>query len=178
MKKLCFAILSIFLPLVLVLGGCNNNLSPQSVSFLDITPYSKTPTQIKVVYQDEKRYKEMFTDIFIKTDKDNTILTFTVEIGKTYEFTLSKQDELYSLTKLIADKNVTNATFTKYQDAISKTFLIASNQTCNLTFFAVVSKNENFEQLQDSSIVSNQLNVLMKQKISENDWKKMHNIVI
>ncbi len=165
MKRILKTFSFLFFALVLLFGGCDLNNNALSVSFQDISQIGADKSQIKINYQEEKDYKGKLTDILLKSSQEQTHLTFTIELGETYNLNLTLANTYYSLTKLISDINLKSADFINYEDAISKTFIISSNKPTELTFIAVVAELSQGEQLVNYFEVSRPFTINVPQKV-------------
>lgn len=128
-------IINLFLTIFIIFSfaGCKDTETPFNVSFKDGTLYGSENHTITVVYAEDKRLHEKFTDLFIKTNKEETKLLIGKELEEKFEIVLPEKNVWYSLTNLWKS-NVNLVTFARVQ---TTTYIINSSQNCTLKFKAV-----------------------------------------
>ena len=156
-------IIVFLLTCLLILSACDGQ-NALSVSFSDATSSGSTSKLIKVVYQEERDYEDKQTDILIKSGTDNFTFTITRELGESYTLNLPSSQTYYSLTKLIADRNLKTASFINYTDALSVSYILTSQGEGELTFLAIVGEDNNNEMLANSFEVSRPFSLQFEQK--------------
>lgn len=127
MKKIFFAIL--ILPFLL--SGCSENFTPMCATIKNQTLLSSPQVVLTVVYAEDKRVRDKFTDIWVKSDSPNFIFSFTKEMGNLQELGLENQNQWYSLSALLGK---TPASFARVE---TTTYILYSNQDAKLTLKVV-----------------------------------------
>ena len=137
MEKLKKFLLGFVTMFAFVLTACNMGHSALSVTISNITTAGKTGATFAVKYQDHKMYEEKGVDILIKSDTNNVTFIICEELGEEVEITIPQKGVYYSLNKLMTNNNQTFK-YETYKDAVSKNYIITSNQDFNLTIKAIV----------------------------------------
>ena len=158
MKKFLFLLL--FLPIFFT--GCSENFTPTNVIIKNQTlPYSPQTT-LTVVYAEDKRIRDKFTDILISSKVDNLNLSISKELGTPQEIVLESKDTWYSLSTLLGKAPVS---FAKVE---STTFVLTSTQNAEVCLKVVGGNlNEDMESgvssLKNTFDVSKQVLVNLQQ---------------
>lgn len=148
---------------IFVLSACNLGEHAISVTFTNITATNSTNYTISIGYQSEDFYVNKGTDIYIKSDEDNTILTIQKELGNSSTIKLTEKNTFYSLTKLLSMANDEDLKYKKYDDLVSFNMFINSDKNCNLTLKAVVGNLSSNEMvLLDVFDVSKEFNIFVQ----------------
>lgn len=132
MKKtiLTFIMIIIFI----FLSGCNSDLfTPINVSFKNQTLLGSENYTLVVVYAEDKRIRDKYTDLYISADLDNIKLKITKELGESYNIEIPNSNTWYSLTNLIGQK-LHLATFATVETTI---YIINSNKTTTIKLKAM-----------------------------------------
>lgn len=163
-KKLSIIILS---AIIFIASACTFGENSISVTFQDITGVGSQETTFRITYEEEKRYKDKGVDILIKSDQDNTEFLIKKELEDFVKITLKEKDVYYSLNKLMCQAKGEKFVYSLYKDAVSKSYIINSQQQYNINLKAVVGnvselKTMLFENYSASKVFS------LKIKKSEN----------
>jgi hypothetical protein len=158
MKKFLF--LLFFLPVVLT--GCSENFTPMNVTIKNQTLLNSPQTTLTVVYAEDKRIRDKFTDILISSKVDNLAISIAKELGTMQEIVLEQKDTWYSLSALLGK---TPVSFSKVE---SITFVLTSSQNALVAVKAIGGElNEGFEgkdwTLKNTFDVSKQVFVNLQQ---------------
>lgn len=132
MKKLLINFF-IILGLAVALCGCGSEFTPLNVIFKDQTLKGSQNYAITAVYQEDKRIRDKYTDIYLQSDTGNLELKITKELGESYDITIPTANEWFSLTSLIS-QNLDLATFARSQ---TTTYVINAKEKAVLKFKAV-----------------------------------------
>lgn len=127
MKKLFFVLLM----LTLFLGGCSEDAQPLCATIKNQTLLFSPQTALTVVYAEDKRVRDKFTDIWVKSDIDNLTFSFAKELALPHKIVLENKCQWYSLSVLIG---VSPVSFSRVE---TTTYVLTSNQIANLTFKVV-----------------------------------------
>lgn len=161
--KFKYKIIAILCLLTLMFSACNQEGNALSVSFSNATGAGSTDMVLAVLYEEEKDYKEKYTDLYVKSDTENLTIKIKKELSDFVSIKLENKDTYYSLTKLISNAKIENIAYTKYKDALSVNYIINCEQDCNLTFKAVVgTKAENGLSLLDVIDASKEFTLAVK----------------
>ena len=141
-----------FLVLLIVFftSGCvADQTKPLNVTFKNASLFGSPNYAITVCYAEDKRLHEYYTDILIKSNTPNANITIGKELDSKTNIEIIKQNQWYSLTKLLNQEKQFN--LTTFKRAQTTTFLLSSNQELTLNFKAVggnlaldMQKNEEF----------------------------------
>lgn len=123
----------IILGVAVALCGCGEEITPINVIFKNQTLLGSENYCITAVYQEDKRIRDKYSDIYLQTDTENLELKITKELGKSYDITIPTANEWYSLTNLISQK-LDLATFAKAEPT---TYIINSQIPATLKLKAV-----------------------------------------
>ena len=155
LKISCFLLFLICFTLVAT--GCGrDNVTPYNVTFKNGTYLGSKNYTITIVYAEDKRIRDKYTDVLVKCDKP-TNLKITKELGSTWNIPLQEVDTWQSLTKLI-DQNLSFATFSTVE---TTTYIINSSEKCKLSF-KVIGGDKQGNELQNTFDVSNVFNLSVK----------------
>ena len=136
MKKFLF--LLFFLPVVLT--GCSENFTPMNVTIKNQTLLNSPQTTLTVVYAEDKRIRDKYTDILISSKVDNLEISIAKELGTMQEIVLSQRNTWYSLSNLLSK---TPTTFAKVE---TTTFVLTSSQNALVSLKVVGGElNEEIE---------------------------------
>lgn len=118
MKKFLF--LLFFLPVILT--GCSENFTPMNVTIKNQTLLNSPQTTLTVVYAEDKRIRDKFTDILISSKVDNLAISIAKELGTMQEIVLAQKETWYSLCALLGK---TPVSFAKVE---TTTFVLSCSQ--------------------------------------------------
>ncbi len=159
-RNIFFAFILIF---VFILGACNIDGNAISVTFSNLTSKGSKDYTVAVGYQQENSYENKGTDIFVKSDVENTTLTIRKELEDELTIKLTEKDNFYSLTKLLSVSGGVDLKYNHYDKMVSFNVLIKSDKNCNLTLKAVVGNlSENEMVLLDEFDVSKEFNIFVE----------------
>lgn len=136
MKKFLF--LLFFLPVILT--GCSENFTPLNVTIKNQTLLNSPKTTLTVVYAEDKRIRDKYTDILISSKVDNLEISIAKELGTMQEIVLQQKDTWYSLSALVGK---TPVSFAKVE---TTTFVLTSSQNAEISLKVVGGElNEEIE---------------------------------
>ena len=145
--------------------GCNNTGNAQSVAIWETTSAGSMDATFFVSFMEEKDYKNLGVDIWIKSDLDNCSLQIKKELESFVTISLPQKNTYYSLGKLMASAKNENFEYKIYKDAVSKAYIINSEQEYNLTIKAVVGEISTYKTMLLSAFdVSKEFNIIVKAK--------------
>ena len=159
-------IIFISLILCLVLNGCKSEDPPINVSFKNQTIMGGKTHTLTVVYAEDKRIRDKYTDILVKSDQENLTLNFAKELDSSKTINIENSGQWYSLTKLY-DPSFSLTTFAKAQ---TTTYVFTSNKEAKLKFKVIggdLNESENFQTLTNIFTVSKEFD-MKAEKISQN----------
>ena len=136
MKK--FFNISLFLAVLFVFVGCQR--TPVVATFQNATMAGSDANTVKIIFSDDKHYEDKVYDVWIKSDKDNSVLKMHYENEQTFIVSVEQKDYWYSLTSLeYESKNMAGKEdFESFKQALNKTLIIESEQESTLTFKVIV----------------------------------------
>lgn len=168
MKKKIYAIALLIFAISLFLYGCEKSTQLTTAHIREITMAGSENYGVRVTYAEDKRLNGKGTDVQIKFDNIGTI-----KIGKEgeekFEYRIKDYDEWYSMTAIFAQQEgkVGQEKFEKYEDALTKTYLIEYAGSIKITFRVVAGDIEensegSGEILAGSEPVSDQFTLKIK----------------
>ena len=159
MKKTRLYISFILIIFSMIFFACQKNM--EIASFKLGTVAGSTNNTFTVSFQDDKRYEKKYYDILVKSDKSNLKITLQEELkDEQYDLIFNSSDKWYSLTTLLINfkNNPETEDFISFKDAVSKTFIIKSNEEAKLKF-KVVSGDKFINYKGTGYLLANQENV-------------------
>ncbi len=161
LKKLSMLILTLA---IFIVSACTFGNNSICANFVDITSPGSNDITFKVTFEEEKRYFDKGYDILIKTDTDNAEFLIKKELENFVKITIKEKNTYYSLYKLMAKAENKKFEYMPYKKAISKIYIINSQNDYLLTFKAVVGEISQYK--------SSLLNVFDISKVFELNVKK------
>ena len=145
----------IFLVLIMLpifLSGCSEVFMPMCVIIKDQTLLYSPQKTITVVYAEDKRIRDKFTDILVQADIPNFTFSIAKEMTDFEQIVLPVENQWYSLSLLMQK---TPASFAKVE---TTTYLLKSPYSANLTI-KVIGGNLNEEINDEATILVNTFDV-------------------
>ena len=165
MQKVAKFLMSVLLVCVAIFTGCSNVGNAQSVAIWETTSTGSTDSTFFVNFMEEKDYKNLGVDIWIKSKTDNATFQIKKELDSFVTISLPQKNMYYSLGKLMASAKNKNFEYTIYKDAVSKAYIINSEQEYNLTIKTVVGEISTYKTILLSTLnVSKEFNIIVKAK--------------
>ena len=144
MKKKSFVVCTMLLLISFIFVGCEKAVKIRAATFSDITAAGSENYVVRVSYSEDKRLKGKGSDVQIKFSK-----TGTIKLGREgqekFNYEIEDYDEWYSLTHIFNEADTTNVRgdrYEKIEDALTKTYIINSDQKMKITFRVVVGEIE------------------------------------
>lgn len=161
LKKLSILILALA---IFIVSACTFGNNSICANFVDITNPSSTDITFKVTFEEERRYFDKGFDILVKSNENNAEFLIKKELEDFVTIVLKEKDTYYSLYKLMAEAENKKFEYMPYKKAISKIYIINSQNDYLLTFKAVVGEISQYK--------SSLLNVFDISKVFELNVKK------
>lgn len=142
MKK---RVISIFILLITILSLCGCERTPNTVSFVNNSMKNTDRYIFTSKFDKESLYNNKYYDIQVLCDKNDVQFIIYEELSNDkFTIKIANRNEWYSLTTLILEsQNLSNTeTFTKYEEATSKTYIIESSNEFALNVRAVLGDLE------------------------------------
>ena len=142
MKK---KIISVFILMITFLSFCSCERTPNTVSFVNNSTKNTDRYIFTSKFDKESLYNNKYYDIQVLCDKNDVEFIIYEELSNDkFTIKIANRNEWYSLTTLILEsQNLSNTeTFTKYEEAISKTYIIESSNEFALNVRAVLGDLE------------------------------------
>ena len=118
--------------------SCSQNQStPMCVTFKNATMTGSQNNVITAIYLEDKRIRDYYTDIFIKSDDEFVKLELGKELNIPFTITIEEKNIWFSLTNLINQENNTHIDLTTFAKAEPTTYVFKCDKKTNLTFKAV-----------------------------------------
>ena len=147
MKKIRLVVCIVLCFSLVFFAGCKQEGYAQSVTFSDITSAGSKDTTFRVNFQNEKDYEKLGVDIWIKSKTAGATFKIKKELENFVLVTLENKDTYYSLSKLICEQKGEEFAYTIYKNAVSKSYIINSENEYNLTLKAVVGEISSYKAL-------------------------------
>ena len=128
-----------------------DNKTPLNVTFKNGTLSGSTNYVVSAVYLEDKRTRDLYTDIFVMADKDNFEITITKELEVPVTLVIPEKNVWFSLTNLINRQTTKYLELTTFSKAEPTTYIFQAKQTGVLKFKAM---GGNFEQELTTGIMS------------------------
>ena len=131
MKKVVFLFLCV---VMLTLGGCDSALAytPMNVVMNNQSLLHSPNAVITVVYGEDKRVREKYTDVFVMVDTENVEFQIAKELGEFKAVVIPEKDTWYSLTNLLG----ANLCPAKFSAVETTTFIFRADQKCEIALKA------------------------------------------
>lgn len=142
MKK---KIISVFILMITFLSFCSCERTPNTVSFVNNSMKNTDRYIFTSKFDKESLYNNKYYDIQVLCDKNDVEFIIYEELSNDkFTIKIANRNEWYSLTTLILEsQNLSNTeTFTKYEEATSKTYIIESSNEFALNVRAVLGDLE------------------------------------
>ena len=137
-KSMIRKLLLVFLFICLCFMSACSEVIPTSVYFKNLTSAGSTNYTFSVIHLQDKTMQNFYTDIFIKTDKNDVTFFIKLEGKDSEELHITESHTWQSLTQLFNNQTETKVSFQKYKDSHSKTFIITCNKNVNFTIKGVI----------------------------------------
>ena len=143
MKKIIYVFLMIAI-IGSVMYGCEKAVAIRAATITEGTAAGSKNYVVKVGYSEDKRFKGKGTDVQIKFSKVGNI-----KIGKEnqekIDYEIKDFDEWYSMTQIFSDADQTSvrgAKFEKFENVLSKSYILNYDGYIKVTFRVVVGDIE------------------------------------
>lgn len=144
MKKKFLTICLMLVLVSVIFVGCENAVKIKAATFSEITAAGSENYVVRVNYSEDKRLKGKGSDVQIKFSKVG-IIKLGQEGKEKFNYEIEDYDEWYSLTHIFNEADKTSARgdkFEKFEDALTKTYIINCDQKMKITFRVVVGEIE------------------------------------
>lgn len=147
MKKKIFALILLVCACSMTFFACEKSTQLRTAYIREITSDGSKNYGIRITYAEDKRLEGKGTDIQVKFNNLGTIKIGN-EGEEKFEYKVQDYDEWYSLTAIFAEAkgNAGNEKFEKYEDALTKTYLIEYDGEMKITFRVVAGDIEDNTQ--------------------------------
>lgn len=126
--------LSMFLLCVCLFCGCGDAAkTPLNVVIKDQSYLYSDMSSITVVYAEDKRLRDKFTDVYVMADQENLSFKLAKELGEFWDIEILEPNKWLSLSSLV-DYRFVPAKFSKVE---TTTFVLTSQTPCSLKFKVV-----------------------------------------
>ena len=165
MKKIFLIIMLVFC-VSCTIGCQQNQRTPLTVTFIDVSGANSADHTIKISFAEEKDYEDYYVDILVKSSIETNLVIFQEFAKEEDKVSLSVGKEYISLDehKVFNLEQEQTDSMVGYGDALQTTIVVNSSKDATLTFLAVIGEKQE-GQFKQIGIVSKEYTLKFNQKL-------------